>query len=98
MADRAVHAGGRHDQRSGVLGIRNLGCLHPHCWRPIRMPGDYVWSNQRLPYAQSGQWGYLRVFPPGDSRIKGLTDAQSGSQQAGVQEDGRGDVLSVSVS
>ncbi len=54
------------------------------------MPGDYVWSNQRLPYAQSGQWGYLRVLPPGDNRIKRLSDARSGSQQAGVQEDGAG--------
>ena len=33
------------------------------------LPGDYTWSNQRLPYSQSGQWGYLRVFPMGDPHL-----------------------------
>jgi hypothetical protein len=47
------------------------------------MPGDYVWSNQRLPYAQSGQWGYLRVLPAGDQRIKPLAVGHTGVQQAG---------------
>ncbi len=36
---------------------------------PYRQVGDFVWSNQRLPYTQSGQWGYLRVLPADDSRI-----------------------------
>ena len=36
---------------------------------PYRQVGDFVWSNARLPYSQSGQWGYLRVLPTGDSRI-----------------------------
>ena len=33
------------------------------------LPGDYVWSNGRLPYSQSGQWGYLRVLSADDQRI-----------------------------
>ena len=61
------------------------------------MPGDYVWSNQRLPYAQSGQWGYLRVLPAGDSRIKALTDSRSSSQQAEVGKEDHGAVLPVSM-
>ncbi len=40
---------------------------------PSRLPGDYLWSNQRLPYAQSGQWGLLRVLPTGDQRILPLS-------------------------
>lgn len=24
---------------------------------------NYIWNNQRLPYAQSGQWGLFRVWP-----------------------------------
>lgn len=35
----------------------------------VALPGDYTWSNQRLPYSQSGQWGYLRVFPAGDPHL-----------------------------
>ena len=78
-------------------GSETLDAFIPTAGGPFRMPGDYVWSNQRLPYAQSGQWGYLRVLPPGDNRIRGLTDARSGSQRAGVQEEGLGGVLPVSV-
>ncbi|CAI4033974.1 putative Manganese oxidase [Nitrospira tepida] len=39
---------------------------------PYRQVGDFLWSNQRLPYTQSGQWGYLRVLPVGDQRIQPL--------------------------
>ena len=62
-----------------------LDAFLPAAGGPFRMPGDYVWSNQRLPYAQSGQWGYLRVLPTGDSRIKPLSEGRTGSQQAGVE-------------
>jgi len=50
-----------------------LDLFIPHAGGPGRLPGDYLWSNQRLPYAQSGQWGYFRVLPSGDQRILGLT-------------------------
>jgi hypothetical protein len=62
-----------------------LDAFLPAAGGPFRMPGDYVWSNQRLPYAQSGQWGYLRVLPTGDSRIKPLADGRTGIQQAAVE-------------
>ena len=52
---------------------------------PYRQVGDFVWSNARLPYAQSGQWGYLRVLPAGDSRIQPLGVAGMGAKRAGVQ-------------
>jgi len=40
---------------------------------PLRIPGDYLWMNHRMPYMQSGQWGYLRVLPAGDSRLLPLS-------------------------
>jgi len=49
---------------------------------PYRQVGDFVWSNQRLPYTQSGQWGYLRVLPAGDSRIQPLGAVGMGAKRA----------------
>jgi hypothetical protein len=49
---------------------------------PYRLPGDYVWSNQRLPYSQSGQWGYLRVLPTGDQSLLPLAGAAPGVKKA----------------
>ncbi len=49
------------------------------------LPGDYVWSNQRLPYSQSGQWGYFRVLPIGDQRVLPLTGAVPGTKKAETQ-------------
>ncbi|MDH4301854.1 MAG: hypothetical protein OEV51_07240, partial [Nitrospira sp.] len=49
---------------------------------PYRQVGDFVWSNQRLPYTQSGQWGYLRVLPAGDSRIQPLGAGGVGAKRA----------------
>jgi hypothetical protein len=49
--------------------------------------GDYVWSNGRLNYAQSGQWGYFRVLPPNDQRIQPLRgSATSGSSTAELEQ------------
>ncbi len=53
---------------------------------PYRQVGDFVWSNQRLPYTQSGQWGYLRVLPAGDTRIQPLGASGSGARQAVLPE------------
>jgi hypothetical protein len=36
---------------------------------PLHIPGDYIWQNHRMPYMESGQWGYLRVLPAGDQRV-----------------------------
>ena len=52
---------------------------------PYRQVGDFVWSNARLPYTQSGQWGYLRVLPTGDARIQPLSASGAGARQAEVQ-------------
>ena len=49
---------------------------------PFRLAGDYLWSNQRLPYTQSGQWGYFRVLPTGDQRILPLSQSQAGAKRA----------------
>lgn len=49
---------------------------------PYRQVGDFVWSNQRLPYTQSGQWGYFRVLPAGDTRIQPLGPAGMGAKRA----------------
>ena len=43
---------------------------------PYQLPGDYTWGNQRLPYSQSGQWGYFRVLPGGDPRILPLSKGE----------------------
>ena len=45
---------------------------------PYRLPGDYVWANGRLPYVQSGQWGYFRVLPTTDTRIQPLGGVRPG--------------------
>ncbi len=52
---------------------------------PYRQVGDFVWSNQRLPYTQSGQWGYLRVLPVGDQRIQPLGAAGAAGKRAELQ-------------
>jgi hypothetical protein len=54
---------------------------------PYRQTGDFVWSNNRLPYAQSGQWGYLRVLPTGDSRLQPLGMAGAAPKQAELQSE-----------
>ncbi len=30
---------------------------------PHEIPGDYMWSSERMTYAIAGQWGILRVLP-----------------------------------
>ncbi len=60
---------------------------------PYRMPGDYVWSNQRLAYAQAGQWGYFRVLPVGDPRLLPLTGAVPGVKQAQAEPPGGGQAV-----
>ncbi|HXF93038.1 MAG TPA: hypothetical protein VNK46_09780 [Nitrospiraceae bacterium] len=52
---------------------------------PYRQVGDFVWSNARLPYAQSGQWGYFRVLPAGDQRLLPLNGAGAGIKRAEVE-------------
>ena len=66
-------------------GAEVLDAFIPSAGGPYRLPGDYVWGNQRLPYSQSGQWGYFRVLPAGDSRIMPLSKSDVGVQKADMQ-------------
>ncbi|MCZ6801905.1 MAG: hypothetical protein O7F12_15595, partial [Nitrospirae bacterium] len=65
-------------------GSEGIDAFIPSAGGPYAMPADYVWSNARLPYSQSGQWGYFRVLPPGDPRIRPLSGATPGVQEAKV--------------
>lgn len=67
-------------------GSETLDAFLPSAGGAFRLPGDYVWSNQRLPYSQSGQWGYLRVLPMGDQRLLPLSGAEPRRQSASVDE------------
>jgi hypothetical protein len=66
-------------------GSEAIDAFLPSAGGPYRMAGDYVWSNQRLPYSQSGQWGYLRVRPAGDQSLLPLSGATPGSKRAEVE-------------
>ena len=50
------------------------------------LPGEYVWNNQRLPYSQSGQWGYFRVHASGDQRILPLNGGNSSITEAALPQ------------
>src|SRR6266498_3818070 len=78
---------GGADQLSAVQfsGAEVLDAFITSAGGPYKLPGDYVWGNQRLPYSQSGQWGYLRVLPAGDSRILPLSKGDVGVQKADEQ-------------
>ncbi len=66
-------------------GSEVLDAFLPSAGGPYRLPGDYVYSNQRLPYSQSGQWGYVRVLPSGDTRLLPLTGAGASMKSASVE-------------
>jgi len=63
----------------------------------VALPGDYVYSNGRLPYSQSGQWGYFRVLPPNDQRLLPLKGAGISVKQAAVSPVGTPTVVPVAV-
>ncbi|MFO0733664.1 MAG: hypothetical protein U0361_22445 [Nitrospiraceae bacterium] len=67
-------------------GSEVLDAMIPSAGGMYRLPGDYVYSNQRLPYSQSGQWGYLQVLPTGDTRLLPLAGAGAGAKNAGVEQ------------
>jgi FtsP/CotA-like multicopper oxidase with cupredoxin domain len=62
---------------------------------PFRLVGDYLWSNQRLPYTQSGQWGYFRVLPAGEQRILPLSKDEIGAKRAEAQPEQPGVVQAI---
>jgi hypothetical protein len=67
-------------------GSETLDAFIPAAGGPYRLTGDYLWSNQRLPYSQSGQWGYFRVHASGDQRILPLNDGGTGIKEAAVPQ------------
>ncbi len=72
------------DQISVVefAGSEGIDAFIPSAGGRFALPGDYAWGNQRLPYSQSGQWGYFRVLPTGDQRILPLRGAKPGVREA----------------
>jgi hypothetical protein len=77
-------------------GSEVLDAFVPSAGGPYKLAGDYVYSNQRLPYSQSGQWGYFRVLPTGDQRLLPLTGAASGVKSAQTDELGKAAAIPVS--
>ncbi|MEO8324597.1 MAG: multicopper oxidase domain-containing protein [Nitrospirota bacterium] len=67
-------------------GSEGLDVFLPSAGGKWALAGDYVWSNGRLPYSQSGQWGYLRVLPNTDQRIQPLDGSSLSSKQAALDE------------
>ncbi|HBP86074.1 MAG TPA: hypothetical protein DD706_00065, partial [Nitrospiraceae bacterium] len=65
-------------------GSEGLDVFLPSAGGKWSLAGDYVWSNGRLPYSQSGQWGYLRVLPRTDQRIQSLDGSAMSSKQAAL--------------
>ncbi len=48
-------------------GLETIDAVIPSEGGPYCLAGDYTWSNQRLPYSESGQWGRLSVLAIGAS-------------------------------
>ncbi len=69
-------------------GSETLDAFLPSAGGMFPMPGDYVWSNQRLPYSQSGQWGLLRVLPIDDKRILPLMPQAPATKTADTELSG----------
>lgn len=63
-------------------GSEGIDVFIPSAGGIFAMPGDYTYNNQRLPYSQSGQWGYFRVLPTGDQRVLPLRGAPTGVKEA----------------
>lgn len=72
------------DQISVVefAGSEGIDVFIPSAGGRFALAATYVWSNARLPYSQSGQWGYFRVLPVGDQRILPLHGVVPGVQEA----------------
>lgn len=78
-------------------GSETIDVLIPSAGGNDMLPGDYVWNNQRLPYSQSGQWGYLRVLPKNDQRIVPLEGGARDVKQALVNPEEGGRALPVAI-
>ncbi|MDR4494327.1 MAG: multicopper oxidase domain-containing protein [Nitrospirales bacterium] len=76
-------------------GSEVIDAFIPAAGGDYHLPGDYVWNNQRLPYSQSGQWGYMRVLPVGDQRLLPLSGTSPGVKEARTHQSGGGQVTPV---
>ena len=87
------------DQISVVefAGSETIDVLIPSAGGRDMLSADYVWNNQRLPYSQSGQWGYFRVLPKGDQRIVPLEGGAKEVKQASMDQAEVGSVFPVAV-
>ncbi len=85
------------DQISVVefAGSEGIDAYIPAAGGPYALAGDYVWSNQRLPYSQSGQWGYFRVLPAGDKSVLPLHGSKPGVEHAKKDNEGVGQLKPV---
>lgn len=77
-------------------GSEGIDVFIPSAGGPYSMTGDYVWSNARLAYSQSGQWGYFRVLSKNDQRILPLSGAAPGVKEAQVPQSSEGSVRPIS--
>jgi manganese oxidase len=87
------------DQISVVefAGSETIDVFIPSAGGRDMLVGDYVWNNQRLPYSQSGQWGYFRVLPKNDQRILPLEGTAKDVKQASIEPVETGRILPVAV-
>lgn len=76
-------------------GSEGIDVFIPSAGGPYQMPADYVYNNQRLPYSQSGQWGYFRVLPTNDRRILPLRGVAPGVEEAKVPDSDKGQISPV---
>ena len=76
-------------------GSEAIDAFVPSAGGVYALPGDYIYGNARLPYSQSGQWGYLRVLPQGDQRILPLSGGKAGMQEAKVAPSQDGEIKPV---
>lgn len=67
-------------------GSEVMDVFIPSAGGRFHLPGEYVWNNQRLPYSQSGQWGYFRVHASGDQRLLPLHGGVIGIKEATVSQ------------
>jgi len=56
---------------------------------PFKLPGDYLYMNNRMPYMAAGQWGILRVLPSGDKKIMALGAPAPGEERHFAEESGK---------
>lgn len=77
-------------------GSEGVDVFIPAAGGPYAMAGDYVYSNARLPYSQSGQWGYFRVLSKNDQRILPLRGVTPGVKEARIDQFSEGRVSPVS--